>query len=199
MEPGSVVAGASPFASLRIPAFRWWFLAQILSGSWSMAQGVGTAWLILKLTGSGVDLGLLTTALFGPVLLAGAWAGALLDHVDHRRALIATQVASGGLALALFALTATGAVRVWMVFALSVGTGFVFAVDQPARQLYVVDLVGRERVQSAVGLFEVMINASRVLGPATGGVMIATLGVSACFLVNAASFVPPLLVLLWFR
>ena len=187
------------FTSLRIPAFRWWFLAQTLSGSGGMAQNVGTAWLVLRLTGSGIDLGLLTAAMFTPVLLAGAWAGALLDRLDHRRALLATNASSAAFALVLATLTATGAIRVWMVFAIAVANGFVLAVDQPARQLYVVELVGRERVQSAVGLFEVMINASRVLGPGFGGAMIATLGVAACFYANAVSFLPAVAVLLRFR
>jgi MFS family permease len=164
-----------------------------------MAQAVGQAWLILKLTGSGLDLGLLSAATFGPVLLASAWAGALLDHLDVRKTLIATQVLAGSLALILAVLVMTDSVQVWMVFVLAVANGFVFAIDQPARQLYVVNLVGRDRVASAVGLYEVIINASRVIGPAVGGVMIATAGVAACFLVNAASFVPPLLVLLWYR
>jgi MFS family permease len=164
-----------------------------------MAQAVGQAWLILQLTGSGLDLGLLSAAGMGPVLLASAWAGALLDRVDVRRTLIATQVLAGSLALILAVLVMTDSVQVWMVFVLAAANGFVFAVDAPARQLYVVNLVGRDRVASAVGLYEVIINASRVLGPAVGGVMIATVGVSACFLVNAASFIPPLLVLLWYR
>jgi len=189
------VRAQGAFASLRIPAFRWWFLAQTLSGSGGMAQNVGTAWLLLRLTGSGIDLGLLTTATFGPVLLVGAWAGALLDRLDHRRALMATNAAAAALAVLLATLTASGAIRVWMIFAIAVANGFVLAVDQPARQLYVVELVGRERVQSAVGLFEVMINASRVLGPAVGGAMIATLGVAACFYANAASFLPAIVVL----
>jgi len=187
------------FASLRIPAFRWWFLAQTLSGSGAMAQSVGTAWLMLRLTGSGIDLGLLTAALFTPVLLVGAWAGALLDRLDHRRALIGTNTASASLALVLATLTEIGAIRVWMLFAIAIANGFVLAVDQPARQLYVVELVGRERVQSAVGLFEVIINASRVLGPAVGGAMIATLGVAACFYTNAVAFLPPVVVLMRFR
>jgi MFS family permease len=186
-------------ASLRIPSFRWWFLAQILSGSGGMAQAVGQAWLVLKLTHSGLDLGLLSTATFGPVLLAGAWAGALLDHVDVRKTLIATQVAAGVFALALAVLVTTGSVRVWMVFALAVANGIVFAIDQPARQLYVVNLVGRDRIASAVGLYEVIINASRLIGPATGALMLATAGVAACFYINAASFIPPFLVLLAFR
>lgn len=187
------------FSSLRIPAFRSWFLAQILSGSGGMAQAVGQAWLILQLTGSGLDLGLLSAAGMAPILLASAWAATLLDHVGVRKALIATQIAAGSFALILAVLVMTDSVRVWMVFVLAVASGFVFAVDQPARQLYVVDLVGRDRVASAVGLYEVIINASRVIGPAVGGVMIVTAGVSACFLVNAASFVPPLVVLLWYR
>ena len=164
-----------------------------------MAQSVGTAWLVLRLTGSGIDLGLLSAALFTPVLLGGAAAGALLDRLDHRRALIGTNATSGALALLLASLTASGAVRVWMVFVITVVSGVVLAVDQPARQLYVVELVGRERVQSAVGLYEVILNASRVIGPAIGGAMIATLGVSACFYTNAVGFVLPVLVLLRFR
>jgi len=186
-------------ASLRIPSFRWWFFAQILSGSGGMAQAVGQAWLVLSLTHSGLDLGLLSAATFGPVLLASAWAGALLDHVDVRRTLIATQIAAGAFALVLAVLVTTGAVRVWMVFALAVANGFVFAIDQPARQLYVVNLVGRDRIASAVGLYEVIINASRLIGPATGAVMLATVGVAACFYINAASFIPPFLVLLVYR
>ena len=192
-------SGQGAFASLRIPAFRWWFFAQTLSGSGGLAQTVGTAWLVLRLTGSGIDLGLLTAALFTPVLLGGASAGALLDRVDHRRALIATNATSCVLALLLASLTASGAIRVWMVFAVTVANGVVLAFDQPARQLYVVELVGRDRVQSAVGLYEVIVNASRVVGPAVGGALIATLGVAACFYANALGFVPAVLVLLRFR
>jgi len=187
------------FASLRIPAFRWWFLAQTLSGSGGLAQAVGTAWLVLRLTGSGIDLGLLTAALFTPVLLGGALAGALLDRADHRRALIATNATSCALALLLASLTASGAIRVWMIFAITVANGIVLAFDQPARQLYVVELVGRDRVQSAVGLYEVIVNASRVIGPAVGGALIATLGVAACFYANAIGFAPAVIVLLRFR
>ena len=137
--------------------------------------------------------------MFTPVLLGGAWAGSLLDRLDHRRTLIETNATAAALALLLASLTASGAIRVWMVFAISVANGFVLAFDQPARQLYVVELVGRERVQSAVGLFEVIMNASRVLGPAFGGAMIATLGVAACFYGNAVAFALPLFVLLRFR
>ena len=187
------------FAALHDRAYRWWFGSQILSASGNMAQAVGLAWLVLQLTGRGVDLGILSAVSFGPVLAGGAWAGVLLDRVDHRRALIATQVAYIALASTLWALTATRAIVLWEVFALAFASGIVFALDAPARQVCVLELVGPGRTASAVGLFEVIVNASRVVGPATSGVLIATVGVSSCFAVNALSFVPPLYVLLRFR
>jgi MFS family permease len=164
-----------------------------------MAQGVGLAWLVLELHGHGLALGLMSAALFGPALLASAWAGALVDHVDHRRVLIATQLLFVAITTSLGVLTALGAIRLWALYPIALAAGFVFSVDAPARQVNVVELVGRERIASAVSLFEVIVNASRVLGPATGGVLIATVGVSVCFFVNAASFLPPLYVLLRFR
>jgi MFS family permease len=187
-------------AALRLPAFRWWFVAQILSGSGLMAQLVGQAWLVLRvLDGGGLAIGALSACAFAPVLLGSAWAGARLQHLDVRRTLIATQAAGGTLALALAALVLGGSVELWMMFAFALVGGCVSAVDQPARQLYVVKLVGEGRVASAVGLYEVIVNASRVLGPAFGGVVLAVSGPAACFVVNAASFVPPLVVLLRFR
>lgn len=188
------------FASLRIPSFRWWFVAQIFSGSGVMAQLVGQAWLVLHvLHGGGLALGALSAVGFTPVLLGSAWAGAHLQRVDIRKALIATQVAAGSVAVAVGVLVVTGVVRLWMVFVFAFANGCVSAFDAPARQLYVVNLVGRDRVASAVGLYEVIINASRVIGPASGGVVLALAGVGACFFVNAASYVPALVVLLRYR
>ena len=186
-------------ASLADPAFRNWFLAQILSASGSMAQGVAMAWLMLGLTGSGVDLGLLTTCSFLPVTLTGSWAGALVDRIDRRRLLITTQILFTVLSVLLGVLTAGGVVRVWMLFAFTVAFGLVNAADGPARQVYVLDLVGAGRLANAVGLNEVVLNTSRVLGPAVGGVLLATAGASACFFFNAATFLPPLVVLLTYR
>jgi len=199
------VAAAPPapvraFTSLRIPSFRWWFIAQIVSGSGGMAQMVGSAWLVLRvLHGGGLALGAVAACGFGPVLIGGAWAGARLSHADVRKALIGTQIAAGAIAAVLGVLVVTGAARLWLVLALSLATGCVNAVDSPARQLYVVDLVGRDSVASAVGLYEVIVNASRVLGPASGGLILGVFGVAACFFVNAASFAVPLAVLLRFR
>ncbi|HZQ82927.1 MAG TPA: MFS transporter [Gaiellaceae bacterium] len=188
------------FRSLRIPSFRWWFVAQIFSGSGGMAQLVGQAWLVLHvLHKGGLALGVISAVQFAPVLLGGAWAGAMLTHLDVRRTLITTQIAAGSIATVLGVLVVTGTVRLWMVVLCAVANGGVFAIDQPARQLYVVNLVGRDRVASAVGLFEVIINASRVLGPSSGGIVLALFGTAACFFVNAGSFVAPLVVLLAYR
>jgi len=184
----------SPFGpilgSLRAPAFRWWFLSQVLSASGSMTQGVAQAWLVLRLTGSGLDLGLLSSLFMLPVLLGGPIAGAITDRVDRRRLLIVTQSLFILLAASLAILTATGAVRVWMLFVLAFATGAVSAPDGAARQVYVMDLVGRERLASAVSMNEVVLNLSRVIGPALGGLFLATLGIAACFAANAASYLP---------
>lgn len=190
---------SAALAAFRVPSYRWWFASQVLSSSGNMAQAVGVAWLVLQLHGRALDLGLVSAASFGPLLVFGPWAGVLLDRIPHRSALISTQLLFVAVSGTLAALTGTGAVRLWMVYVLAFASGAVFALDAPARQVYVLELVGPDRTASAVGMFEVIVNASRVLGPATGGVLIATIGVTACFAANAASFVPTLLVLLAYR
>lgn len=184
---------------LRQPVFRQWFFSQVLSASGNMTQAVALSWLVLKLTGSGVDLGLLTSCQFLPIFLMGPFAGSLVDRVGPRRVLIVTQVLLVILSGSLAILAATGAVRIWMLFLIAAATGCVGAPDNTARQVYVIDIVGTELVSGAVALNEVVINTSRVLGPATGGALLATLGISACCVLNAASFLPPLIVVLIHR
>lgn len=190
---------ARAFASLTVPTYRDWFISQILSASGTMTQIVALSWLVLQLTHSGVDLGLVSTAAIAPLLLAGPWAGALVDRVDRRRLLIVTQSLYILLSVLLAIVTSTGTIRVWMVFVSAFSSGMVGAPDTAARQVYVNDLVGPGRLSSAVSLNEVVINASRVVGPALGGLLLATAGVGACIWANAASFVPSLVVLLRHR
>ena len=133
------------FSSLDEPVFRRWFFSQIFSASGSMTQSVAMAWLVLRLTGKGIDLGLMTSCSLLPLLLGGSWAGALVDRVDRRRLLIVTQSLFIGLSSLLAVLVATGTVRLWMLFLLAAVTGMVNAPDAAARQVYVVELVGRER------------------------------------------------------
>ncbi|HEY5304962.1 MAG TPA: MFS transporter [Acidimicrobiales bacterium] len=187
---------ANTFSSLSVPAYRRWFFSQVLSASGTMTQIVALAWLVLRLTGSGVDLGLVTTCTFAPMLLAGPWAGALVDRVNRRRLLVLTQSLYIALSLVLALVTATGVTRLWMVLVISFASGCVGAPDAAARQVYAIDLVGLDHLTSAVSLNEVVLNASRVVGPALGGLLLATEGVTACCIANAASFVPPLVVLI---
>lgn len=187
---------APALASLRAPAFRWWFLSQVLSASGTMTQSVAQSWLMLKLTGSGLDLGLLGSCIMLPMLLGGPLAGAIADRVDRRRLLLVTQSLFILLAGTLAVLTLAGAIRVWMLFALGLATGVVAAPDNAARQVFAFDLVGGDRLGSAISLNEVVLNLSRVAGPALGGLFLATLGAGPCFAANAASYLPPLAVLL---
>jgi MFS family permease len=187
------------FRSLESPEFRPWFLAQVFSASGTMTQGVAMSWLVLRLTGNGVDLGLMTACTFGPLLVFGPYAGTLVDRFDRRRLLIVTQTLLLVLAALAATLIATGLIKLWMLFIIAALTGCVSAPDGTARQVYVIDLVGTERLASAISLYEVVLNISRVAGPAVGGVLLATVGVGACCALNAASYLQPLFVLLRHR
>lgn len=182
--------------ALRERDFRWWFAGQITSASGVMAQAVALSWWTLQTTGDAVWLSVLAVCTWAPTLVGGAWAGAVVDRSDRRRLLVLTQSVLMGVAAALTVLAATGTLALWNVLAASVASGAAMAVDAPARQVYVVDLVGAEGVASAVGLWEVALNASRVVGPGLGGALLAGPGATACFGVNAGSYLAPLVVLL---
>jgi MFS family permease len=179
---------ARSITSLRVPNYRRYFTGQVVSLSGNWCQIVAETWLVLKLTGSGVAVGVTASLQFLPILLFGALGGVLADRVPKRRLLIATQFAMAAPAVTLFALTATGAITVWMVFALVFLRGAVNAIDNPTRQSFVIEMVGPERVTNAVGLNSVIVHSARIAGPAVAGVVIATAGVALCFLINAASF-----------
>ncbi|HEU5390286.1 MAG TPA: MFS transporter [Streptosporangiaceae bacterium] len=182
--------------SLRDRRYRWWFVCQIFSSSGAMTQSVAQSWLVFRLTGNPFDLGVLGSVTWAPVLLGAAWGGALADRFDRRHLMMATQALFVVVNAIQAVLVATGRIQLWMIFTLAALNGAVMAVDSPTRQVYVFQLVGRERLASAVGLFEVVINASRVLGPAVGGVLLAAVGTAPCFVFNAASYLP-MLWMLW--
>lgn len=185
--------------SLREPVFRQWFLSQVFSASGTVTQGVALSWLVLQLTGSGVDLGLMTSGTFLPLFLLGPYAGGAVDRLGPRRVLIVTQTVLPALSGLLAVLAATGAVRMWMLLTIAVATGAAGTYDATARQVYVFDLVGAERVSNAVALNEVVVNGARILGPAAGGALLGFWGVAACCVFNALSFVPSLVVVLRHR
>ena len=187
------------FDALSVRNYRLYFWGQVVSVSGTWMQSVAQAWLVLKLTHSGVELGALPAVQFLPMLLAGPWGGLVADRMDKRRTLLATQTVSGLLALILGLLTLTGAVRVWMIFALAAGLGCVNAADNPTRQTFVMEMVGPDRLTNAVTLNSVVMNAARITGPAVAGVLIYTVGIATCFLVNAGSYVAVVAALVMMR
>jgi MFS family permease len=184
------------FASLSVPNYRLYFGGQIVSLAGNWMQIVAELWLILTLTDSGVYVGLATALQFAGILVFGALGGSLADRFDKRKLLMISQTAMAVPATVLFLLAATGAAEAWMVLAVIGLRGLVLSVDNPARQAFVIEIVGPERVVNAVGLNSVLIHSARITGPAIAGGIIALWGVAPCFAVNALSFVA-MLIALW--
>jgi MFS family permease len=182
-------AARQTFTSLRIRNFRLYFFAQLISVSGTWMQTVAQAWLVLHLTGSGVDLGIVVGLQFLPMLLFGPVGGLVADRMNKRRLLFVTQTCGGVLALVLGILVVSHAVQLWQVYVLAALLGVVNLFDNPARQTFMMEMVGRDDLPNAVSLNTVVMNASRVVGPAIGGVVIILFGLGVCFFVNAASYV----------
>lgn len=176
------------FASLSNRNYRLYFAGQAVSLTGTWMQRLGQAWLVLELSGSPTLLGVVTAAQFLPLLLAGPWGGLIADRVDKRRLLLWTQSSAGALALLLGLLTLSGLVQLWMVMLFALGLGVVTALDNPARQSFVLEMVGPDHVTNAVTLNSIVVNAARAVGPAAAGVLIATAGVAPTFLVDATSY-----------
>ena len=168
--------------------FRLFLFGHLVSSTGTWMQQVGQDWLVLRLTNAPLPLGITLALQFPPMLAFGAWAGLAADRLDKRRLLLVTQTAMAALALVLGVLTATGAVRLWMVYALALLLGCATAFDMPARQSFVSEMVGPDRVANAVGLNSASFNTARVLGPAAAGGLIAVVGIAPAFFLNAASF-----------
>ncbi len=176
--------------------FRIYLIGQSISLCGTWMQTVAQAWLVLKITGSGTALGFVVALQFLPVLLFGAFGGVIADRMPKRRLLLCTQVSFGVLALLLGILTATDVVTLWMVYTVAFCFGCVTALDNPARQTFVLEMVGREHLPNAVTLNTVNINMARVIGPALAGLIIAVIGIAPCFFLNAASYIAVIIALL---
>jgi MFS family permease len=176
------------FDSLSVPNYRRYFAGQLVSLTGNWTQVVAEIWLILSLTGSGVAVGLVTALQFLPILLFAAAGGLLADRLCTRRLLIATQALMTLPALVLLGLSAAGALAPWIVYLLVFTRGTVNAVDNPARQSFVFEMVGPARIVNAVSLNSFLVHSARIAGPALAGILIATVGFEPCFAVNALSF-----------
>ena len=182
-------AGRVTFAALSIPNFRRYYSGQAISMAGTWMQMTAQSWLVLSLSHSAAVLGLIVALQTLPVLVLGPYGGVIADRVDKRRLMVVLQSMMGLQALALGLLTVTGVVTVWEIGALAAVLGLNNAFENPARQSFMMEMVGPEHLRNAVSLNSVLVNVARSVGPAIGGVLIATVGDGVCFLINAASFV----------
>jgi MFS family permease len=197
-QPGWLSRRGS-FRALRSRPFRLYFAGQVASASGTFLQQTAIGWLVLRLTGSAAELGLVLAVGGVPSLLFGPWGGTIADRVDLRRLLIGTQLAYGLLAGLLWALAVAGKASVPVIVAISVASGVVQIVDSPARQAFVSSLVMPADLSSAVSLNGVVVNSARVVGPAVAGALIVTVGTTPCFGVNALSYLAVIAALIALR
>lgn len=179
------------FSSLKLRNYRLYFIGQTISLCGTWMQSVAQALLVLTLAAPnelGIALGLVMGLQFAPVLFLAPFGGVLADRFSKRRILVFTQTVAGLLALVLGALVATGAIRLWMMYFLALGLGIINAMDNPARQTFVHEMVGRAQLSNAVMLNSITVNLSRVIGPAAAGLIAAQLGLAPCFIINGLSF-----------
>jgi MFS family permease len=182
------LAQISTFSAFSHSNFRIYFAGQLVSVSGTWVQTVAQGWLVFHLTRSELYLGLVACAAGLPALLLSPYAGVLVDRTPRRTILIATQAAQLLLALILAALTFAGMVEVWHVIFLAFILGIVQAFDAPARQSFVMDMVGPDSLASGISLNSTMYNSARIVGPTIAGIVLATIGPGWCFLLNALSF-----------
>jgi MFS family permease len=198
-EAAAPAKSQNSFRALRSRSFRLYFGGQVVSASGTFLQQTAIGWLVLELTGSPRDLGLVLAAGGIPSLLLGPWGGAVADRVDLRKLLVVTQTLFCLLAALLWALAAAGAAGVGALVAIGVAGGVVQIADSPARQALVSRLVPPEDLASAVSLNGVVVNSARVVGPALAGVLIVTVGTTVCFGLNALSYLAVIAALLMIR
>jgi MFS family permease len=176
------------FTSLRVRNFRLFFSGQLISQIGNWLTLVAQALLVLKLTDSGVALGFLAVAQFGPILVFGAFAGLVADRSDKRRLLLLTQVLAMLQSFALAALAFSGHPSVMAIYGLALLGGFTIAFDNPTRRSFVVEMVPEEDIGNAVSMNSALMTGSRVVGPALAGLLITTVGFGWCFAVDGLSY-----------
>jgi MFS family permease len=188
-----------PLGAFRHRDFRLFWCGQLVSliGTWM--QSVGQSWLVLELTGSAFQLGLVNALQFTPILLLSAVGGTLSDRLGKRRILFVTQAAMMAQAFVLALLVRSGHVRYWHVAVLALIYGLGRAIDIPARQSFLTDLVGKPDLPNAVALNSVVFNGARIVGPGVAGLLIARFDVAVAFFLNGASFVAVLAALIAIR
>lgn len=187
---------ARGFGVLRFRNYRLFFSGQLVSTTGMWMQSLAQSWLVVEtLNASAFQLGLVPIFQFGPSLLLGIPAGTLIDRWSKKRILITTQFLYMIIALTLGTLTITGYVQLWHVYATAFAFGLTGALDMPARQAFVSELVPKYALKNAIAINAATFNTGRILGPAIAGVVLAVFGVAACFFMNAAGYLGPLIAL----
>lgn len=194
--PGELFRGRT-FASLREHHnYRLYFSGQFLSQIGTWLQSAAMAWLVLELTHSAFAVGMLAFWQFGPYLVLGLFGGAISDRLDHRTTLIATQAALAFCSGTMAALTLLHVVTVWEAYAIAASRGLVLIINNPSRQAFIFQMVGREELPNAIALNSSVANATRIIGPGLGGLLIAAFGVGICFSIDAISYVAVIIAML---
>lgn len=176
------------FSSFQVRNYRLYYFGQIISTSGTFMQSVAQAWLVLRLSNSGTALGIVSALQYIPILFFGPLGGVAADRYSKRKVLYFTQSAAGILALILGTLVALNLVQLWMVYVLAFCLGWVTVFDNPARQTFVVEMVGEDRLRNAVTLYTTLVNISRVIGPAIAAGLITLIGLAPCFILNGLSY-----------
>ncbi|MFI1970348.1 MFS transporter [Streptomyces cinnamoneus] len=195
----SLTVKGGMFRSLRVRNYRLFATGQVVSNTGTWMQRIAQDWLVLSLTGSSAAVGITTALQFLPMLLLGLYGGVIADRYPKRRLLLFTQAAMGVTGLALAVLTLSGHVQVWHVYLTALALGVVTVLDNPARQAFVVEMVGPADLRNAVSLNSANFQSARLVGPAVAGVLISALGSGWAFLLNGLSFLAPIAALLLMR
>jgi MFS family permease len=187
------------FRALRNRNFRLFFGGQLISQAGTWLTTIALTLLVLDLTHSGVAVGLLSAAQFGPILLFGAWGGLVADRSDKRRLLVVTQTLEMLQSFALAALAFMDHPPIAAIYLTALAGGFMLAFDNPARRSFVAEMVREDDVQNAVTLNTALMTTSRVIGPALAGLLVVTTGFGWCFLIDGISYVAVIASLLMMR
>jgi MFS family permease len=187
------------FRSLSTRNFRLFFVGQLISSIGNWLTMIASTLFVLHLTDRGIAVGALTACQFGPLLLFGLWAGAIVDRVDKRRLLIGTQIVAAIQSAALAALAFHGDPPLAAIYAVTLAGGFILAIDSTARRAFVVELVEEDLLTNAVSLNSALMTGARVIGPVFAGLLVSRFGYGWCFTLDALSYVGPTVAMLLMR
>lgn len=194
-----VESWAQMVEALRVPAFAWYWIGQLISGIGTWSQAIAQSWLVLNITHSAAALGTITMLQFLPMLLFSLFGGVVADRLPRRQLLVVTQVALTAQAVALGILVAAHIVTLWEIGLLAFALGTTNALNNPTQQAFVPELVGRDLVADAIALNSVQFNSARMIGGAVGGIAVSVWGISGALFFNATTFLPIVVVLMTIR